>query len=348
MIRALLAAAMLASCSAAEPAPVEAAAAQAPNPLQAKLNQAAAGADGEFGVAVKDLTAGWTASVRGGEPFPQQSVFKLWVAVAVLDAADRGALRLDQPLVLRRADLSLFHQPLSAKVDADGYPTTLDELLTYMVVESDNAAADLLIRRLGGAGSIQAVLDRKGVRGVRVDRAERDLQTEISGLRWRPEFVDPAVFNAVRAALPDAVRTKARDAYLSDARDTATPVGTADALAALAAGRLLSPPSTRKLLGLMRATSTGPERLKAGLGPGWTLAHRTGTGSSWQGVTVATNNIGLLFAPDGRTYAVAVFLKRSRRSAQAREALIADVARAVVAHWNAERAAQPARSSRAM
>ncbi|MDP8916032.1 MAG: class A beta-lactamase [Pseudomonadota bacterium] len=351
MIRVLLTAAMLWSCSPAEPSAVSAPSVvvQAPATLQARLEAVASGAGGQLGVAVKDLRTGWTAAVRGGDPFPQQSVFKLWVGLAVLDAADRGVLRLDEPLVLRREDLSVFHQPVAEKVDADGYRTTLGELLRYMVEESDNAAADLLIRRLGGPAAVQAVLNRKGVRGIRVDRAERDLQSEISGLRWRPEFTDPAAFERARAAVPDHVRTRARDLYLADARDTATPTGTVEALAALHEGRLLSPASTRRLLDMMRASRLGPNRLRAGLAPGWTLAHRTGSGSSWRGTTVAVNNIGLLTAPDGRTYAVAAFLKQTQAPERNREAPLAEVARAVVAQWTAERAAaQAARERRAM
>ena len=32
---------------------------------------------------------------------------------------------------------------------------------------------------------------------------------------------------------------------------------------------------------------------------GWILAHKTGNSSAWKGVTAATNDVGILTAPDG-------------------------------------------------
>ena len=337
MSRGLILTLILGGCSALEPSdPLVTPSVAAPSRLQLELEKASATFDGSGGAAVRDLREGWTAAIRGFDPYPQQSVFKLWVAVALLDAVDRDSLSLNEQILVRRADLSVFAQPLAEKVGADGYTTTLEELLNYMVVRSDNAATDLIIRRLGGPTEIQAVLKRKGIRGVRVDRSERDLQAQISGLSWQPEYSEPAAFDAARAGVPEATRLRARDAYLIDLRDTATPVGTTDGLAALNSGRLLSPLSTDRLLGLMRMTIPGSKRLKAGLPEGWTIAHRPGTAGGYGGVNLATNNVGVITAPDGHSYAVAVFLKGGRGTLDAREGLIADVARAVVAHWRRE------------
>jgi beta-lactamase class A len=66
----------------------------------------------------------------------------------------------------------------------------------------------------------------------------------------------------------------------------------------LAENRLLSASSTRRLLEIMTQTATFPDRLKAGVSPGWILAHKTGTSGTWRGVTAATNDVGILMAPD--------------------------------------------------
>jgi beta-lactamase class A len=83
---------------------------------------------------------------------------------------------------------------------------------------------------------------------------------------------------------------------------------------------------------LLAETETGPSRLKAGLGRGWTLAHKTGTGQVMGPVATGFNDVGIMTAPDGHAYAVAVMIAQTRTSVPAREALMVEVARAVVAH----------------
>jgi beta-lactamase class A len=167
--------------------------------------------------------------------------------------------------VVRRQDLSLFVQPIAALVGPQGYRTTLADLVQRAIVDSDSAAADILIAKVGGPGQVEAFLTRKGMMEVRVDRDERHLQTEILGLSWKPEYVDPAVFEEAVDAVPMRQRNIAYRRYRSDPRDTTTPEGMVTLLQQLAAGKLLSASSTNFLLGLMQQTATFPDRLKAGV-----------------------------------------------------------------------------------
>jgi beta-lactamase class A len=80
----------------------------------------------------------------------------------------------------------------------------------------------------------------------------------------------------------------------------------------------------------MAQTTTFPDRLKAGVSDGWAIAHKTGTGGSWKGVTSATNDVGILTAPDGHRISVAVFIADSRADAKVCAALMARVASAVI------------------
>ena len=89
-------------------------------------------------------------------------------------------------------------------------------------------------------------------------------------------------------------------------------------------------PTARSPSAAMTQTTTGQARLKAGLPPAATLAHKTGTGRTDLGVNPATNDIGVITLKDGRRYAVAVFLAGSPAGDAERDAIIADVARAVV------------------
>ncbi len=135
------------------------------------------------------------------------------------------------------------------------------------------------------------------------------------------------------AAVPTNRTTAAFRSYQQDPRDTATPRGMAGLLQSLAEGKLLSPASTKRLLQIMMQTKTFPDRLKAGVAGGWTLAHKTGTGGTWQGVTVAVNDVGILISPDGTFVSVVVFITDSRAQDKDRAALMARVAKVTIENY---------------
>jgi beta-lactamase class A len=152
--------------------------------LQPALQRLAAPFDGRVGFCAR-LQA-QQACIRGGEAFPLQSVMKLLVGVAVMRAVDQGRLHLDERVTLRTADISMNVQPIARKIHDNGgaYTTTIDALLEGAVIDSDSAATDYLIRRLGGVAAVQASLWRLKLDGIRIDRDERHLQTETTGLAW--------------------------------------------------------------------------------------------------------------------------------------------------------------------
>ena len=154
-------------------------------------------------------------------------------------------------------------------------------------------------------------------------------------MRWSPELyaniqagyiktLDINLFLSLRSAISQALYR-----YLLNPPDAATPVGVATALERLHRGDLLSPASSALLLDLMSHTETGASRLRAGLAPGWTLRHKTGTGQVMGAVATGFNDVGLLTSPEGRTYAVAVLIGRTNRPIEQRQALMAAVSRAV-------------------
>ena len=297
----------------------------------ASLENLAHGFDGRVGACIESRTG--SDCLKPDEPFALQSVMKLVVAAAAMDRVDHQQWSLDERIVVHREDLSLFVEPIAKLVTDRGFETTLGDLVRRAVVDSDSAAADILIAKLGGTVGVRAFLQRKGIAGVRVDRDEKHLQTEILGMAWRAEFVDPAALDRAIAAVPDARRTAAYRRYQADVRDTATPRGMSSFLFTLAEGRLLSPASTARLMKVMTETVTFPDRLKAGVPAGWTFGHKTGTSGSWKGVTAATNDVGILAAPDGGHVAVVVFIGDCREPEPKRAALMANVARLAVASY---------------
>ncbi len=307
-----------------------------PADLQQKLEALAEGFREDVGLAVTDVATGWTAQVNGEIPYPQQSVSKLWVAVATLEAVDRGQANLERVVQLGPDDRSVFYQPLGRRIRNSGGPeVSIHELLRWAITESDNSANDKLMRELGGADAVTTLLAEKGLQDLKVGAYERDLQARIAGMTWRPEYGIDWAFQHARAELPDHVRDTAMDAYLADPMDGAAPAEITRTLAALHKGELLSPASTKVLVDLLHDTRTGPMRLKYGLPPGWKLGHKTGTGQDWRGASTGINDVGLITAPDGRVYAVAVMMRKTSKPIPQRQAFFHSVSRAVAQHWQA-------------
>lgn len=289
------------------------------------------GFGGQVGIAVRDVHSGWVVEFNGETPMPQQSVSKLWVASTLLDQVDRGRISLSDTTLIRPEDLTLFHQPLRQLVGRDGYRTTLSSLLERAMTQSDNTANDTLLRTVGGPEAIRDFFARKQITGIRFGPGERLLQSGTAGLSWKQEYSIGNAFYTARANLPMNVRQAALDRYLADPVDGATAVGMVDALAKLKRGELLSSRSTDYLITTMRASRTGPLRLRGGVAPGWLFGHKTGTGQDLAGRSTGYNDVGLLTAPDGRTYAVAVLIGATRRPIIERMQLMQSVSRAVIA-----------------
>ena len=80
----------------------------------------------------------------------------------------------------------------------------------------------------------------------------------------------------------------------------------------------------------MSNTKTGKQRLRGGLAPGYSLAHKTGTGQVLGPVSTGYNDIGIVTGPDGRAYAVAVFIRKTTVPIPQRMRLMQDAVRAVI------------------
>lgn len=305
--------------------------APAPAALQDQINTLGRNFDGKAGIAVVSLRNGWEADWNADRLFPQQSCSKLWVAITTLDAVDRGKVSLSQSVPLDRTDLTLFHQPLGAKILAGSIQSiTLGELLFTAITESDNTANDKLLRSVGGPPAVRATIARKALGSIRFYNGERALQSRIAGLTWNPAYSIGTAFNDARTALPMPARQAAFDRYIRDPYDGASPHAIANALAALKGGRLLSPRSTALLLSTMGETRTGGLRVKAALAPGWEWNHKTGTGQELNGRIAGINDIGLLTAPDGTIYAVSIMAIPDHSDGSAQQ-LMRDVAKTVIA-----------------
>jgi beta-lactamase class A len=285
---------------------------------------------GKTGVAVHKIGSDWTVGARLDDFFPQQSVSKTWVALVVLDQIDSGILRLDQSVRITRDDLAVFHSPVRDRVVKEGeVNTSIRSLLEFAITESDNTANDRLLQLVGGPAAIRAFIAKHNLGAIRFGPGERLLQSGIAGLDWRQQYAIGNAFFEARDKVPLAQRRAALNRYIADPVDGASPRAIVSALDKLASGVLLSAQTTKFMLDLMGRVRSGPQRLKAGVPSGWSFRHKTGTGQVLSPTATGYNDIGIMTAPDGTQYAVAVLLSDTTASVPDRMEFMQSISRTV-------------------
>lgn len=311
---------------------------QAPDVLEAANEKLTADIDsywkkfpGRAGIAIYTPFSEEIIGKRHTERFPQQSVSKMWVALTILEQEAAGKLSLDKRIRVSRDDVVVFSQPLKNYLDGrDSFDMPLRELLAHSINASDNLANNVLLRVAGGPQAINQMLERRRIQSIRFGPGEVLLQSAIAGLEWQPEYRKGNAFKAKRSGIPMTKRQAALEAYLESPLDSAAP-GTIALVLKRFSERDANDPGA-KLLKLMAGTYTGRSRLRSGLAPGWRLAHKTGTGQVLGSIATAVNDVGVMKAPDGCVYPVAVMVAETRAGTQATNAFMQNVARAVIRH----------------
>lgn len=246
-----------------------------------------------LGVFAVGIRSPRVVAYRDGERFAMASMFKAYVAACVLNGVDHGRWRLDTAVSVTAGDI-LPNSPVTEQ--AIGATLTMGQLCEATLQLSDNAAANLLLRALGGPAAITDFAREIGDEQTRLDR-------------WEPEL---------NSAIP------------GDPRDTTTPAAFGSGLRALLAGPALSTPSREQLVTWMRGTKTSDTRIRAGLPPGWTSADKTGTGDYG-----TTNDAGMVLNALGPQF-ILVVLSDSRAGdpdAAALTPLIAEATKVVVTEF---------------
>lgn len=280
-----------------------------------------------FGVLSLNDDHVWSSDSDGRYPLGDLSM--LPIAAAALAEVDAGRLKLGEPISIRDVDLS----PAPSMVNSTFRgPTTLPavDLIALAIQQGDNTAADVIMSHIGGPGAVSGWLQSKDVQGLRVERYAREVATAMSGMSsFRSEWRTTAEFDEARALIPPATREAAIQTYLRDPRDTTTLPAILGFLDRLYDGRLLSPVSTRLLLGLMTRAATPSDGLAAALPPGAVLARKTGNSATDLGLTPVANEVGIVTLVGGQKLAIAAFLTGSTATPAERAGLIAEAGKLV-------------------
>jgi beta-lactamase class A len=247
------------------------------------------------GVAIFRFDTHDTLSVNGYGHFPMQSVFKFHIALAVLKEVEKRNLSLTQKVFISKDDFFPDTWSPIMKQHPDGnIELSLEEILRSTVSLSDNVGCDILLRMIGGPKVVNRYIASLGVSGVSIEATEKEMHEG-----WDVQF-----------------------------KNWSTPVAAVDLLRLFYKGEILSKENTAFLLKIMNESPTGRQRIKGQLPPETIVAHKTGTsGRSDGGIVAAVNDIGIVLTPDGKHFAISVFVSNSKETDEVNEKIIADVAR---------------------
>jgi beta-lactamase class A len=275
------------------------------------------------GVYVKHLKTGEEAGIRAEEPFNSFSVIKLSILARAYTLAEQKKLNLDERVEIRRelirdgSGIFQFHDY--------GLAPTIRDVLTEMVITSDNTATDIMVDKVGGFAQLNSWMASAGFPNIRMvqhgwewrrkvmsfaDSRFKDLPAEqIVGLMYAmgnnalfSRYAD--LFAGPRQDLVTTVRSEAfrrsynetRDKYLSDDPNfwlgSVTPRDIGRLLEAIENGTIASRESCGEMKGILLRQQAGSRRIPHFLNV--PVGHKTGDGPP----NIA-NDVGIVYARSG-------------------------------------------------
>ncbi|MFI9596086.1 class A beta-lactamase [Nonomuraea sp. NPDC052265] len=244
---------------------------------------------GRIGAYAIDTGTGKTLSYRGGESFPSRSTFKAILCGAVLAKA-----RTTDPGLLERT-LRWTAQEVVTNSPITGLPAntkngmTAERLCHAAITVSDNTAGNVLLKQIGGPAGLTRYYRSLGDPVGRLDRWEPELND------WKP----------------------------GEKRDTIKPAFMARSLHKLTVGQALQPKDRQRLNDWLRASTTGPERIRKGLPSTWTVGDKTGGAA---GAYAPGSDIAVAWPPTGAPLIIAVYTNRDDPAAAMDDSVIAKTA----------------------
>lgn len=136
---------------------------------------------GKVGISIKNINSGQQININAYEKYPMQSVYKLSLAMAVLNEIDKGKYSLNQLMDLKKSDLlPNTHSPLRDKYPNGKSNITLKEILENTVSQSDNNGCDYLFRLLGGCKKVNSFIKKYQKTGINIAFTEEEMHADSS------------------------------------------------------------------------------------------------------------------------------------------------------------------------
>lgn len=286
--------------------------------LQARLEKIAANFNGIMGVAIKNIETGEEAKINAAESFPMASVYKIPIMVEVFLQIEAGHFSLSDRVELTE-EMKTMGSGILTFMDA-GLKPTIKDLITLMIIVSDNEATDILLSKVGAA-NVTSTMKALGLENIRVDRTTREVISDYLGM------MDPKLKDLSRKELQELPQgsitpemiAKADKEFSGLLKDVATPQDMTSLLEKVFKSKAASQQSCKEMLKIL-AQQQFNTRLPRYLPAEAAVVHKTGTIGS------TTNDAGIIFLKNCHI-AITVFTKDKRGERIYAERAIAEVAR---------------------
>lgn len=264
------------------------------NSLGKNLYNLTADKDCKVGVAVIHDKDYW--SLNNDETYPLMSVFKIFVATAVLEKTEKENIALNTPIIITSDMIYPTYSPLRDKIKQYPYQSTIEELLFYMLAQSDNIATDILISYLGGIDKLNQFISSAGFPQIVIKVNEKQMSEDIQNQKL----------------------------------NIAHPLDIALFLKAIDDGKILSAKQADVFRNILKQTQTGQNKLKAGLPNKVIIGHKTGSSDRDEsGIKIDDNDAGFIVLPNSEIYYIVVLIKNSKMSDDKNANLITQISQLV-------------------
>ncbi len=264
--------------------------------LKNKIEQIIKTKDATVGVSICGIENKDGLNINSEMHFPMQSVFKFHIALAVLNQVDKGKLKLDKEIFISKKELlPNTWSPIREAYPEGNVKLKLSEIIRYIVAQSDNNGCDILLRKIGGPKKVEKHIHKLGIKNISIKYNEEEMHKD-----WNVQF-----------------------------SNWTTPKAATDLLVKFYRENILTKSSFGFLWKVMVETSTGKNRIKGQLPRGTIVAHKTGSsGTNDEGITAASNDIGIVTLPNGKHFAIAVFVSNSKETEETNEKIISEISKA--------------------
>lgn len=239
-----------------------------------------------LGVAVLDTNNGRRWSHNAKERFPMCSTFKLLAVSAVLAKVDTGKENLTRRIKFDVNELVTFSPITETRISGEGM--TLAEICEAAITRSDNTAANIILKSLGGPTAVTEFARKLKDAHTRLDRFETELNEATPG----------------------------------DPRDTTTPSAMLANLHELLLGKALSEKSRTQLKAWLIANKTGDAKVRAGVPKEWIVGDKTGAGGYG-----SDNDVAIIWPTDRKPILISIYITETKASFDDCNAAIAEIAR---------------------
>lgn len=234
-----------------------------------------------------------TLLINNRSLYPLMSVFKLHIAAAVI----HKGLPLDSIVHVPAKQLRTgTYSPMRDSVQGRETDITIDRLMYFSVAKSDNNACDILIDLVGGIDSVNSYIQSLGTGNVQLSETEETMHADI----------------------------------MHSYNNSSSPQALCILMSRLYAGEILSPEGTNYLIRLLKASTTGRDKLAAGLPQGSFKGHKSGLSDrTAAGMLIASGDVAAFTTRSGKQAFVAVLIKDNCDPDSTINRIFADISRVV-------------------